>query len=101
MKLLTKANRAALPAIGATDGKGNEAVVKVKFFTPFRDWTWYATEFDGDDLFFGLVDGTHVELGYFRLSQLASLKGVAVVERDRHFTPQTVGECRKHCTGQG
>jgi hypothetical protein len=35
--------------------------------TPTADssWTWYSTEFDGEDLFFGLVVGFETELGYF------------------------------------
>ena len=47
----------------------------VKFFTPDSSWTWYASEFDGDDLFYGLVDGFELEYGYFRLSELAGGAG--------------------------
>ena len=38
--------------------------------TPASDWTWYATEYDGEDLFFGLVSGFEVELGYFSRTEL-------------------------------
>ena len=100
MQLLTKTLRQQLPTIGSTDGQGDQAVAYVKFFTPFANWTWYVTEFDGDDLFFGLVDGHYVELGYFRLSELQSLDGFATVERDLHFTPTPVSTCRQQCTGQ-
>lgn len=70
--------------------KGLDAVAVVKFFTPDSNWTWYATEFDGDDLFFGLVDGFEKEIGYFRLSELKSVKGALglPIERDMFFKPK-------------
>jgi len=37
----------------------------VKFFSPWMNWTWYAVEFDGKDIFFGLVEGFATEWGYF------------------------------------
>jgi len=97
MKLLTEKIRKDLPALGATDGQGDDAKVIVKFFTPTSNWTWYATEFDGDDTFFGLVDGFEAELGYFSLSELQSVKGPLGVgiERDLHFGTPTLGEVRK------
>ena len=63
MKLLTKELEKKLPALYAQDGKGKDAVAYAKFFHPFSNWTWYATEFDGADLFFGLVQGHVEELG--------------------------------------
>lgn len=64
-------------------------MVRVKFFYPDFSWTWYAIEFDGDDLFFGLVDGFEKELGYFRLSELLQNRGKfgMEIERDYYFTP--------------
>ena len=50
-----------------------QAVTLVKFFTPDSSWTRYATEFDGEDTFFGLVIGFEVELGYFTLSELREM----------------------------
>jgi hypothetical protein len=63
--------------------------VSVKFFYPDFSWTWYPTEFDGDDLFFGLVDGFEKELGYFRLSELLENRGKLglEIERDMYFKP--------------
>lgn len=71
-----------------------EAIAQVKFFTPDTGWTWYATEFDGSDLFFGLVVGFEMELGYFRLSELQAARGRLglSVERDRYFRPTRLGE---------
>ena len=65
MMLLTKANRARLPSIGAT-ANVDDPVAVVKFFDPTGSTSWYATEFDGEDLFFGWVDGPHPELGNLR-----------------------------------
>jgi hypothetical protein len=58
-----------LPAIYSTEKQKN-AVVHLAFFHPGSDWRWYATEFDGEDTFFGLVVGFETELGYFSKSEL-------------------------------
>jgi hypothetical protein len=92
--LLTKANRKALPALYTQDGKGDDAIAHVKFFTPDAGATWYATEFDGDDTFFGYCDlGLGFpELGYFSLTELQSVRGKfgLPVERDRYYSPTTL-----------
>jgi hypothetical protein len=92
MKLLTKAIRRKLPPLYSQEEKGLDAIVWVKFFTPDGAWTWYATEFDGKDLFFGFVVGFEGELGYFRLSELRQVRGALglPVERDRYFQPTTL-----------
>ena len=94
MKLLTKEILKKLPPLGGQDGKGGRAVVYVKYFTPDSNWTWWATEFDGEDTFFGLVDGQEKELGYFSLSELESAIGPMGlhIERDLHWTPKTLAE---------
>ena len=48
-------------------------------------WTWYAIEFDGADLFFGYVVGHVPELGYFSLQELEAARGPLGLpfERDR------------------
>ena len=92
MKLLTKAIRRQLPPLGSQESKGLDAVAWVKFFTPGSSWTWYASEFDGSDLFFGLVKGWEEELGYFGLQELEQLRGHLglPVERDRFFQPTSL-----------
>lgn len=95
MKLLTKALRKKLPALGETDNKDpKEVKVIVKFFDPTGSWTWYATEFDGKDTFFGFVRGFDNELGYFSLSELESVKGKfgLGIERDLHFGKHSLKE---------
>ena len=97
MKLITKEIKNTLPKLYAQDSKGLNAIVYVKFFTPDSNWTWYATEFDGKDTFFGLVDGFVKELGYFSLSELESVKGPygLKIERDLYFKQTTLEELMK------
>jgi hypothetical protein len=92
--LLDEASRARLPKLYSGEEKGLDAVAEVKFFTPDASWTWYATEFDGHDMFFGLVIGYEIELGYFTLSELTELRGPfgLRVERDRFYQPKTLRE---------
>ena len=87
MKLLTKENLKKLPKLGKGDG-----TAYVKFFTPDAQWTWYATEFDGEDVFFGLVDGFEKEIGYFTLYELKKIRGALglPIERDLHWKPKKV-----------
>ena len=116
MILLTDQIRRSIAPIGAQDGKGDDAVVYVKFFTPDAQWTWYTLEAsavleDGaevpfsevgastvkDVLFFGLVHGLETEYGYYTLSQLREIKGPLGlgVERDLHFGTKTIGEAKQ------
>ena len=94
MKLLTKELLKKLPLLGATEKVADPTAI-VKFFTPDSNWTWYATEYDGEDTFFGLVDGFEKELGYFSLSELKSVRGMLglPIERDRWFNPKPLSEC--------
>ena len=87
--LLPKRILKSLPAIGATETQGLNALARVKFFTPDGRWSWYASEFDGTDLFFGFVVGFEPELGYFSLSELKGVRGALglPIERDRWFRP--------------
>jgi len=94
MQLLTKALRKQLPGLYSQEDKGLDALAYVKFFLPDFHWTWYASEFDGQDTFFGFVKGDCPELGYFSLSELASLRGQLglPMERDRFFRPTPLRE---------
>jgi len=88
MELLTKEIRQAFKKIGSQEHvEMGEQVCVVKFFDPTGSWTWYATEFDGEDTFFGLVDGFELEWGTFSLSELQSVKGRfgLGIERDRYI----------------
>ena len=98
LQLMTDELREKLPALYAHEDMGLEALAQVKYFTPDTGWTWYASEFDGEDIFFGLVIGFEIELGYFSLSELRQARGPLGlgVERDLYFKPQTLRELRAY-----
>jgi hypothetical protein len=94
LPLMDENIRQSLPELYSQEEKGLEVQAKVKYFTPDSNWTWYATEFDGKDTFFGLVNGFELELGYFTLSELQQAcgpKGLPI-ERDLFFEPKTLKE---------
>ena len=94
MMLLTKGTLSKLPKLGETDGQGGDAIAHLKLFTPGSCWTWYATEFDGEDQFFGLVSGLEIELGYFSLKEIEDYRSPAglKVERDKYWRPKILKE---------
>ena len=87
--LLPPEIKARLPRLYATEDQGWLAVAQVKYFTPDSDWAWYGVEFDGQDIFYGLVIGHEMELGYFSLYELEHVQGPwgLRVERDLYFEP--------------
>ena len=95
MELLTKELREQLPPLYSQEQEEDPLVI-CKFFTPDSSWTWYAFEFDGQDMFFGLVVGFEEELGYFLLSELRQARGPfgLPIERDIHFKPMRLSEVR-------
>mgnify|MGYP003151094326 CR=1 FL=1 len=97
MKMMTKAIESKLPKIGETDGvSASEVRVRVKYFSPWSNWTWYGTEYDPETRqFFGFVKGDYPELGYFDLGELESvdvMPGVPAVERDKCWNDSTTLE---------
>ena len=96
MELLTSGLREMLPPLYSQEHEEDPLVI-CKFFTPDSNWTFYALEFDGEDLFFGWVVGFEKELGYFRLSELAQARGPfgLQIERDLHFSPMKLSEVMK------
>ncbi len=98
MELLPNKIRETLPELYANEELGLQAQAIVKFFTPDSNWTWYASEFDGEDIFFGLVIGMEMEMGYFSLAELESVRGPLglPIERDLHFKQKTLQELREH-----
>jgi len=97
MKLMTKAILKKIPPLHKKDSlRILDAKIMVKFFTPWTNFTWYATEYDPETkTFFGLTDGAVKELGYFTLSELEKIKGPwgLKVERDMHFEPTKFIDC--------
>lgn len=97
MELLPKEVRETLPPLYSQDGKGDNAVAYAKLFSADSCWTWYACEYDPEqELFFGLVFGLEVELGYFGLAELREVRGPLQlpVERDLYFEPKTLRQIR-------
>ena len=102
-ELLTADIRTQLPGLYANEAIGLSALARVKFFTPDSHWTWYASEFDGEDIFFGLVIGHFVELGYFSLAELQAVRGPLglPVERALQFEPTSLEALREHYEQHG
>jgi hypothetical protein len=112
LKLLTKNLLKKLPVLYSQEDNADPMVV-CKFFTPDAGWTWYAIEgspvdengyYDTDKekvdfVFFGLVAGLEVELGYFSLSELTSIRGKygLPVERDLYFEPTRLSAIKTLC----
>lgn len=87
MILLTDALRAQLLANGRDSDVDHVPVVK--FFNPFGEGVWLATELDADgDTMFGLADIGEPELGSFSLEEMSSLRLPfdMGIERDTLFT---------------
>jgi hypothetical protein len=92
LQLMTQEIRNQLPGLGANEEEGLEALAPVKYFTPDSNWSWFASEFDGEDLFFGLVIGFEIELGYFSLRELQQTRGSLGlhIERDLYYEPKSL-----------
>ena len=95
MKLMPKYILKKLPKLRETE-RQEDPIVICKFFYPDFSWTWYAIEFDGEDLFYGYVAGDFPELGYFSLSELKSNRGKLglPIERDLYFNTQTLSKVK-------
>ena len=91
-ELLPQEIKEQLPKLYENEEYGLEAKARVKFFTPDSSWSWFASEFDGEDIMFGLVSGFAVELGYFSLRELESVRGPLglPIERDMYYQPKSL-----------
>ena len=91
-QLLPEFIRKRLPKYEDLPESTDTLVAQVKFFYPDFGWTWYGIAFDGDDLFYGLVDGHELEFGDFLLSELIENRGKfgCAIERDLYFKPTRV-----------
>ena len=96
MQLLTAELRAALPPLYSQE-KNKDPTVHIKYFCPWSNWTWFATEGEQQDdefLFFGYVIGFEEEWGYFALSEMEAVRGPGglTIERDLYFKPGPYSE---------
>ena len=97
MKLITKALEKKLPKLYAQDGKGEEAIVYVHFFTTWNYWEWFITEYNPETgEAFGLVKGDETEYGYISIKELEGYthRNGMKIERDKYFTPKTLSEVK-------
>jgi len=97
MELLPPEVAATLPPLYSQEERGDEALALVKFFTPWTNWTWYASEYDPEErIFFGVVVGHERELGNFSLDELQAIRGPGglAIERDLYWMPRPLKECR-------
>ncbi len=114
MMLLTKEMERTIPPLYSNEHVDDPLAV-VKFFDPTGSWSWFAIEGSyvcpehasyncqecpretwADYLFFGLVDGHEMEMGYFNLAELQTVKvkyGLGI-ERDLSWTPTPLSEIR-------
>jgi Protein of unknown function (DUF2958) len=72
-------------------------LVRVKFFTPDAQWTWFVLEYDpAERPCFGLVCGQVDELGYFSLDELRAVRGPLGlrIERDLWWEPVLLRQVR-------
>jgi len=88
MELLTNEIRRRLPKLYATT-TDRDPVLHVEFFSPWSSQTWWASEFDGQDIFYGLYEHFDTEWCFFSLKELEAIRGPEGLRivRDPKFTP--------------
>ena len=95
--LISQEQLQSLPNLYETEN--TKPICHIKLFTPDSNWTWYITEIskEDNDTCFGLVSGHELEIGYFTLSELNSVRGPLglKIERDESFTPMPLSEVKK------
>lgn len=97
--LLTDDLKKALPPLGSDFDLPFEAmVVRARFVDPIGGWSWYPIQFDGADLFFGIVASSNLAFaGQFTLRELEALgdpedPGRRTIQHDDSFQPVEVRE---------
>ncbi len=70
-------------------GKAKDHRFHVRIFNPAGRWVWYVTDWDGQDICFGLVEGFEREWGTFSLRSLSMEYGLFGIglEVDVSFSP--------------
>jgi len=99
MKLITKEIEKNAPSLYSQEANSaSDVMVVAKFFNPYGSATWWMTEYDPEQrLAFGWCDlGMGCpELGYFSIAELEQVRIAPFggkIERDMHYTPQTLRE---------
>ena len=97
MKLIPKEIAERLPPLYSQEEQGEDAIAQIKFFTPWTNWTWYASEYEPEERrCFGVVVGHEREFGYFSVDELEEIRGPGglTIERDLYWRPKPLKECR-------
>ncbi len=94
LELVDEELRSRLPQIDFERSLQTPSTALAKFYLPGSYFTWYASEFDGEDLFFGLVATEEIEQDYFSLSDLMTWRSRSgqPVARDPDFEPASLDE---------
>lgn len=101
MDLLNKTCVKGVSPLREQDGKGDGAIVYLKFF--LQGWTWFLTELDVETgEAFGKVYSSQCpdgELGYFSMTELSEIRGqFCAVERDRNFKKTILRDINNPCS---
>jgi hypothetical protein len=90
--ILDDETRARLPTINDSDPSDIDALAPVKFYLADDEQAWYATAFDGQDTFMGLIVNQEIQLGSFSLTDLHRKRGRLGISvgRDPDYIPQTL-----------
>lgn len=104
-EFLTDELLAQLPPLYSQDGNKAQTQFFIRFFHNSVNMTWYISEFDGEETFFGLasINGYPFEWGYINLQELLSAPmkmagrtmNIAGVERDICFKPCQMHEIKE------
>lgn len=92
-ELLDQETQARLLDLHTAEKQGIDALAQVRFFEPGSTHTWYASGFDGEAAFFGLVIGDEIEMDRFVLPELEFAQDQRLlIERDLSFVPRSLRE---------
>lgn len=105
MKMMTRELEEAFAKQGSTEEMAEEEIMVLgHFFT--GSWDWWATEFHPERrVFFGLVRGFEVELGYFSLDEFeansCNVRPLGGIERDLYWRPKSLAQVRRELNESG
>ena len=106
MSLIGSIKKLDLPKIGSTDSQRNPMLITAgcKVFGPGR-YTYFVTEFDGDDIVFGYcvspLGSDCDEWGSASVDEWVNQAGPYLIELDRFFKPTSVGSALRRLADSG
>lgn len=99
MELMTKELEEVFSKQGATESKSEEEImVRAHYFAGSWDW-WVAKFYPKNRIFFGLVRGQEVQVGYFSLNEMEKFSCNVIarggIEWDRRWQPRSLAAVRE------